>query len=67
MDILLLSVSLIGLDLLGTPIALAMILLPTVYILITDMAPILTVPHQMYEALRGSRLCRFHSSCSPVN
>lgn len=51
MDILLLSVSLICLILLGAPIALAMIVLPTIYILITDAAPLLTVPHQMYEAL----------------
>jgi tripartite ATP-independent transporter DctM subunit len=28
-----------------------MVLLPTVYILFTDAAPLLTVPHQMYEAL----------------
>ena len=46
-----LTVSLVGLILLGAPIALAMILLPTIYILITDAAPLLTVPHQMYEAL----------------
>ncbi|MEZ5649682.1 MAG: TRAP transporter large permease [Burkholderiaceae bacterium] len=51
MDVLVLVVSLVALILLGAPIALAMILLPTVYILITDAAPLLTVPHQMYEAL----------------
>ncbi|MEZ5658401.1 MAG: TRAP transporter large permease [Burkholderiaceae bacterium] len=51
MDVLVLVVSLVVLILLGAPIALAMVLLPTVYILLTDAAPLLTVPHQMYEAL----------------
>jgi tripartite ATP-independent transporter DctM subunit len=35
----------------GAPIALAMILLPTLYILATGEAPLLTVPHQMFEAV----------------
>ncbi|SLN75609.1 TRAP transporter large permease [Oceanibacterium hippocampi] len=51
MDSILLLAGLIGLILAGAPIALAMIILPTIYILITDAAPLLTVPHQMYEAL----------------
>jgi tripartite ATP-independent transporter DctM subunit len=51
MDILLLMISLVLLILLGSPIALAMIVLPTGYILLTDAAPLLTVPHQMYEAI----------------
>ncbi|MBU2644713.1 TRAP transporter large permease subunit [bacterium] len=51
MDILVLTVSLVLLIILGAPIALAMIMLPTAYILLTDAAPLLTVPHQMYEAI----------------
>ena len=42
---------LILLILAGAPIALAMIILPTIYILVTGDAPLLTVPHQMYEAI----------------
>lgn len=51
MDSLVLVAGLVGLILLGAPIALAMLLLPTAYILATDAAPLLTVPHQMYEAV----------------
>ena len=51
MDSLLLCVGLIVLILVGAPIALAMILLPTLYILATGEAPLLTVPHQMFEAV----------------
>lgn len=51
MDSILLIVGLVLLIIIGAPIALAMIILPVVYILITGAAPLLTVPHQMYEAL----------------
>lgn len=51
MDSLLLCAGLILLILIGAPIALAMILLPTIYILATGEAPLLTVPHQMFEAV----------------
>lgn len=51
MDSLLLCVGLIVLILVGMPIALAMILLPTAYILATGEVPLLTVPHQMFEAI----------------
>lgn len=51
MDSLLLIAGLILLIVAGAPIALAMIVLPTGYILATGAAPLLTVPHQMYEAL----------------
>ncbi len=51
MDSLVLVTGLVGLILIGAPVALAMLLLPTVYILVTDAAPILTIPHQMYEAV----------------
>jgi len=51
MDSLLLVVGLVLLILLGAPIALAMIVLPTAYILLTGAAPLLTVPYQMYEAV----------------
>ncbi|HTO46235.1 MAG TPA: TRAP transporter large permease, partial [Burkholderiales bacterium] len=37
--------------LIGMPIALAMIVLPVLYILATGEAPLLTVPHQMFEAV----------------
>jgi tripartite ATP-independent transporter DctM subunit len=50
-DSLLLCVGLILLILVGAPIALAMILLPALYILVTGDAPLLTVPHQMFEAV----------------
>jgi tripartite ATP-independent transporter DctM subunit len=50
-DSLFLCVGLILLILVGAPIALAMILLPTLYILATGEAPLLTVPHQMFEAV----------------
>jgi tripartite ATP-independent transporter DctM subunit len=42
---------LLALILLGAPIALAMILLPVGYVLWSGAVPILTVPHQMYEAI----------------
>ncbi|HKQ27811.1 MAG TPA: TRAP transporter large permease [Burkholderiales bacterium] len=51
MDSLLLCVGLILLIMVGAPIALAMILLPTIYILATGEVPLLTVPHQMFEAV----------------
>jgi tripartite ATP-independent transporter DctM subunit len=51
MDSLLLILGLVALILLGAPIALAMILLPTIYILITGAAPLVTIPHQMYAAV----------------
>lgn len=51
MDSLFLVAGLLGLILLGAPIALAMILLPVAYILYTGSVPLLTVPHQMYEAV----------------
>ena len=47
----LLIAGMVGLILVGAPIALAMIVLPTAYILATGAAPLLTVPHQMYEAV----------------
>ena len=51
MDSLLLCVGLILLILIGAPIALAMVLLPAIYIVVTGEAPLLTVPHQMFEAV----------------
>src|SRR5690606_31063721 len=50
-DSVILVVGLVVLILMGAPIALAMVLLPTVYLLVTDAAPLLTVPYQMYEAV----------------
>ena len=47
----LLIAGMVGLILVGAPIALAMIVLPTAYILATGAAPLLTVPYQMYEAV----------------
>lgn len=49
MESLLLCVALVALILLGAPIALAMIILPAGYLLVTDSAPLLTIPYQMYE------------------
>ncbi len=43
--------ALMVLILLGMPIGFAMALLPTVYIAVTDVAPLTSVPYQMYTAL----------------
>jgi tripartite ATP-independent transporter DctM subunit len=51
MESLALIAGLLLLILLGAPVALAMILLPVGYVLYTGSVPMLTVPHQMYEAL----------------
>src|SRR6185436_8949240 len=51
MDSLILCIGLVVLIMIGMPIALAMILLPTAYILATGAAPLLTIPHQMFEAV----------------
>lgn len=51
MDSLLLCTGLVILILLGMPIALAMIVLPAAYIMATGETPLLTVPHQMFEAV----------------
>jgi tripartite ATP-independent transporter DctM subunit len=44
-------VGLLALILLGAPIALAIILIPVAFVLFTNWVPLLTVPHQMYEAV----------------
>jgi tripartite ATP-independent transporter DctM subunit len=51
LDSLILCIGLVVLIMVGMPIALAMILLPAVYMLATGEAPLLTVPHQMFEAI----------------
>ncbi len=51
MDSIALVAGLVGLILIGAPVALAMLLLPAIYVLVTDAAPMLTIPHQMYEAV----------------
>ncbi|MEZ5811939.1 MAG: TRAP transporter large permease [Rhizobiaceae bacterium] len=51
MDVILLVVCFVFLIVLGAPVALAMIMMPTAYILFTGDAPLLTVPHQMYEGI----------------
>ncbi|MEO6271376.1 MAG: TRAP transporter large permease [Lautropia sp.] len=51
MDSIALVAGLVGLILIGAPVALAMLMLPTIYVLLTDAAPMLTIPHQMYEAV----------------
>jgi tripartite ATP-independent transporter DctM subunit len=51
MESLALIVGLLALILLGAPIALAMITLPIGYVLWSGTVPMLTVPHQMYEAV----------------
>jgi tripartite ATP-independent transporter DctM subunit len=50
-DSFLLCAALCTLVLLGAPIALAMIILPAGYILLTGEVPLLTIPYQMYEAV----------------
>ena len=51
MENLLLIVALVVLILLGAPIGFIMIVVPTVYILVTDALPLVTVPYQMYEGI----------------
>ncbi len=51
MESILLLVSLVVLIVLGAPIGFVLAGIPTVYILFTDTAPLLTVPYQMYQAL----------------
>ena len=51
MESLLLCVGLILLIMAGAPIALAMILLPVGYVLLTGAIPMLTIPQQMFEAV----------------
>jgi tripartite ATP-independent transporter DctM subunit len=51
METLVLLSALVVLILLGMPIGIAMVILPTVYILVTDELPLITIPYQMYEAL----------------
>lgn len=49
-SIILLSV-LVVLILLGAPIGFTLILLPTVYVLVTDVAPLILIPGQMFSAI----------------
>ena len=51
MDSIILCIGLVALIMVSMPIALSMIILPVIYILITGEVPLLTVPHQMYEAI----------------
>ncbi len=51
MDSLILLVCLVGFILLGAPIGFVLAGVPTVYILLTDAAPLATIPLQMYQAL----------------
>ncbi len=48
---LLLVGGLIALILVGAPIGLAMVVLPTIYVLVTGELPLSTIPYQMYQAL----------------
>ena len=51
MESILLLVVLVVLILLGAPIGFTLILLPTVYILVTDVAPLILIPGQMFSAI----------------
>jgi len=51
MESIILLFLLIVLILLGAPVGFTMILLPTVYILITDAAPLILIPGQMFSAI----------------
>jgi tripartite ATP-independent transporter DctM subunit len=51
MEILLLLVVLVVLILAGAPIGFTLILIPVVYILITDAAPLILIPSQMFSAI----------------
>ena len=47
-----LLMSLMALILLGAPVGFSMILLPTIYILYTNAAPLILIPAQMFNANR---------------
>jgi len=51
MESILLLVVLVGLILLGAPVGFTLILIPVVYILITDAAPMILIPSQMFSAI----------------
>ena len=51
MESIILLVLLVALILMGAPVGFTMILLPTVYILITDAAPLILIPGQMFSAI----------------
>ena len=51
MESLILLMSLMTLILLGAPVGFSMILLPTIYILYTNAAPLLLIPAQMFNAI----------------
>ena len=51
MESLILLISLMSLILLGAPVGFSMILLPTIYILFTNAAPLLLIPAQMFSAI----------------
>lgn len=51
MESIILLVCLVVLILMGAPVGFTLILLPTVYILITDAAPLILIPGQMFSAI----------------
>ena len=51
MESIFLLISLVVLIVLGAPIGFVLAGIPTVYILFTDTAPLVTIPYQMYQAL----------------
>ena len=56
MESLILILLLVVFILLGAPIGFIMVVLPTVYILITGELPLVTIPYQMYEAIAHAPL-----------
>ena len=56
MESLVLIVFLVVFIILGAPIGFVMVVLPTVYILITGALPLVTIPYQMYEAIAHAPL-----------
>ena len=51
MDSIILLCLLVVLILLGAPVGFTLILLPTVYVLLTDAAPLILIPSQMFDAI----------------
>lgn len=51
MTALLFLIALVALIILGMPIGFAMALLPTIYLAVTDVAPLTSIPYQMYTSL----------------
>ena len=68
MESILLLVILVVLIILGAPVGFTLILIPVVYILITDAAPMILIPSQMFSAIDSVPLTAiFHPACCALS